>query len=58
LKSGKNTSRIVSEYYHSIGQTNRFPGKPRLGQEIANWWIENGIPPEIRQIITDVINII
>jgi hypothetical protein len=56
--NGKNASRIISEYYYSIGQTNRFPGKPKLGQEIANHWISKGIPKEIRQIINEVLNIV
>jgi hypothetical protein len=55
---GKSTSKIISEYYNSIGQANRFPGKPKLGQEIANYWTTKGMPFEIRQIIADVMNII
>jgi len=55
---GKNTSKIISEYYNSIGQTNIFPGKPKLGQEIANYWTTKGMPLEIRQIIANVMNII
>jgi hypothetical protein len=55
---GKSTSRIISEYYNSIGQANKFPGKPKVGQEIASYWTIKGIPPEIRQIIANVMNII
>lgn len=54
---GKNTSKIISEYYYSIGQANKFPGKPKLGREIANYWATKGIPPEIRHIIENVMNI-
>lgn len=55
---GKNTSKIISEYYNSIGQANNFSGKPALGKEIANYWVTKGIPLEIRQIIANVMNII
>lgn len=56
-KTGKTSSKIISEYYYSINQVNNFPGKPKIGQEIANYWAENGIPDELQTVIKKVLNV-
>ena len=55
--NGKPTSKIITDYYYTRAEMFKFPGKPALGEEIANFWAQNGIPDEIKQIILDVMNI-
>lgn len=54
--AGKATSKIISEYYNSISQVNKLPGKPEIGREIANYWANKGIPNEFQFIIKGVLN--
>lgn len=56
-KKGKLTSKIIQEYYYRFGKEQVFPGKPKLGEEIAYFWVRNGIPKEIEDIIFSVMNI-
>lgn len=56
-KKGKKTSKIILDYYHKRDAEHVFPGKPKLGEEIALFWIKRGIPDEIEGIILDVMNI-
>jgi hypothetical protein len=56
-KTGKATSKIISEYYNSTNQVNKLPGKPKVGMEIANYWAEKGIPTEFQVIIKGVLNV-
>lgn len=55
----KSTSKIISDYYYHIGNKNGYvlPGKPKLGEEIAHFWSQSQIPPEIKSIIYEVMNI-
>jgi hypothetical protein len=36
-EKGKTTSKIIQEYYHRFGNEHVFPGKPKLGEEIAHF---------------------
>jgi len=56
-KKGKSTSKIIQDYYYQFGERYKFPGKPKLGKEIAHFWAQNGIPEEIKDIIIKVMNI-
>jgi hypothetical protein len=56
-KKGKSTSKIIQDYYYQFGERYKFPGKPKLGKEIAHFWAHNGIPEEITDIIIRVMNI-
>ena len=55
---GKKTSKIILDYYYIQGTEYVVPRKPKLGEEIALFWIERGIPKEIEGIILDVMNIV
>jgi hypothetical protein len=57
-KAGTATSKIISEYYNSISHVNKFPGKPRIGLEIANLWANKGIPNELKIILKEVLNMV
>jgi hypothetical protein len=57
-KAGKATYKIISEYYNSISQVNKLPGKPEIGREIANYWANRGIPNEFQFIIKGVLNLV
>ncbi len=56
-KKGKSTSKIIQDYYYQFGEHYKFPGKPKLGEETAHFWAQNGIPEEIEDIIIGVMNI-
>lgn len=56
-KKGKSTSKIIQDYYYQFGKEYVFPGKPKLGEEIACFWVRNSIPKEIENIIFNVMNI-
>ncbi len=56
-KKGESTSKIIQKYYYLYGKKHVFPGKPKLGEEIANFWAMNGIPNAIKDIIFSVMNI-
>lgn len=56
-KKGKSTSKIIHDYYYQFGNRYNFPGKPKLGEEIAHFWAQNGIPEEIKDIIIGVMNV-
>lgn len=56
-KKGKSTSKIIHDYYYQFGNRYNFPGKPKLGEEVAHFWAQNGIPEEIKDIIIRVMNI-
>lgn len=56
-KKGESTSKIILKYYHLYGKEHVFPGKPKLGEEIAHFWATNGIPKEIEGIIFSVMNV-
>jgi hypothetical protein len=54
---GKNTSRIINDLYFLKDKKSHLPSKPEIGKEIALYWVENGIPEEIQNIINEVMNI-
>lgn len=56
-KKGESKSKIIQKYYYLYGKEHVFPGKPKLGEEIAHFWALNGIPEEIKDIIFSVMNI-
>ncbi len=56
-ENGESTSKIIQKYYRLHGKEHVFPGKPKLGEEIAHFWATNGIPKEIEDIIFSVMNI-
>lgn len=57
-EKGLSTSKIISKYYHNNVVKYPVPKKPEVAKKIALFWIQNGLPSEIEDIILDVMNIV
>lgn len=51
------TSKIVAKFYHQESIHNQCPSKPDVARKIAEYWVNNEIPYEFKEIMTKMLNI-
>ncbi len=54
---GIGTSKIVAKYYHQESSKNQCPPKPDVAKKIAEFWCNNEIPSEFKDIMVRTINL-
>lgn len=56
-EKGISTSKIVEKYYHQESTQNQCPSKPDVAIKIAEFWANNEIPAEFKDIMIKTLNL-